>query len=171
MKRSDKIQNIRDAYQAAMHKKKPHDEAIVYSVEQNRDCTSDEFVFGIYPLHALSLPVEKPAKQKEFFGKVRYLGGKELWRLDKHNIALSPDWPDHRIISVIRQIKTIDGELRTFRAQGFAVGQDALNAIDPRKRVKRGIDKEIADYEAKARDRNLERRLKEAARKRAREIQ
>lgn len=171
MERRDKVKKIRIDYEAARHKGKDRDEAIIYSVEQNPDCTSQEFFNAVYPLHSLSLPVDRPEKQKKLFGSVLYLGGKELWRIDKHRIAADTiRFPDHRIIAVRRKIREIDGTVRTFMAQAFAQGQDALDAIPRRRKVMKGIENEIADYQLKGHDQNLQRRLAAEKRRRARQI-
>lgn len=172
VKRSDKVRKIGHDYSTARSKGKDHSESIIYAVEQNPDNNSDLFVEGIYPLHSLSLKVDSTQKQKALFGEVKYLGGKEMWRIDKHRIAVDFDkYPDHRIITVTRIIKGLDGKPRKYRVQAFAVGADALEAITPRQKVIKGIEKEIADYEQKGHDQNLKRRLAEAKRRRARQIQ
>lgn len=171
LERPEKIRKIRMDYRAAKDAKKDHLEAIVYCVEQNPECTSAEFYYAIYPLHALSLKVDSPQTQLKLFGKIKFLGGKELWRIDKHNIVKDSRFVDERVIAVKRALKQLNGRITIFMAQGFAVGQDALDAIPRRKRTIKGIENEIGDYAKRAHDANLGRRLAEKKRRRAREVQ
>ena len=169
--RPDKIKKIRKDYNDARRKGKDHNESVIYSVEQNTEGTAPEFFTAIYPLHVLSLKPESTDEQIKLFGKVKFMGAKEMWRVDKHKIVEDARFPDHRIIGVKRKIKQLNGIIKDFQAQGFAVGQDALNAVDRRRATIKGIEKEIADYLDKAADKNLPRRLAAAKRKREKEIQ
>jgi hypothetical protein len=173
MERPDKVKKIRKDYEAARQKRKDHYEAIIYVVEQNKDCTSQEFFKAIYPINSLYTWARSDAteKLKRLFAKLLLFGGKELWRIDKHTIAKDVmRFPDHRIIAVRREIKQLDGTVITYNAQGFAHGEDALNAIPRRRITIKGIYKEIEDYQQKASDQNLQRRLAVAKRRRAKEI-
>ncbi len=174
LERRDKVKKIGMDYEAARHKGKDHYEAIIYAVEQNPNCTSQEFFKAIYPINSLYTWVRNDAteKLKRLFAKLLLFGGKELWRIDKHTIAKDQiRFPDHRIISVRREIKQLDGTVMSYMAQGFAHGNDALDAIPRRRRTIKGIYKEIEDYEQKGHDQNIKRRLAEAKRRRARQIQ
>jgi len=156
IRRRDKVDKIRRDYARARKKGLEHDESWVFALEQNRDCTAWEIASGIYPLHALSLKTDSAEKQKILFGEVLFRGAKDMFRTDKHKIAKNEDkWKNYRIITVWKEIKQIDGRIRKIPVQTFAVGEDALNAIPARKRVIKGILKEIEDYESKGTDPTL----------------
>lgn len=173
IERPDKVRKIRKDYESARRKGKDHFEAIIYCVEQNLGCTSQEFFKAIYRVDSLFTWVrpESAEKQKKLFAKLLYYGGKEIWRIDKHRIAVDDQrFKDYRIISVPWELKQLDGSIIAFKTQGFAEGDNALRAIPKRKKVIKGIEREMADYYNKGHDTNLKRRLAEAKRKRAKEI-